>query len=330
MLMEEILLTGGLGFIGRNVLSELLSRNIRVHLLIRSNKQVPEYAKTELISPIFVDLEHLKSFEEQIEQRHFDTMFHIGAIRGGGRRVSRETYRRVNVEATERLAYIALKKSAKFIYCSSVGVFGAIPKQLPPTETTKRQGDNYYHYTKILAEEKLHALKPEGLQFVIIRPSITYGSDDYGFPYSLINMVNKGIFFNCTTPVKINMVDVQTLTQAFINAATYSVKNGSAYNLCDKTPVELKDLVNFIAQQLFQTNYSKMKTIPTSVFRLGEFVFDKILKNELWKTRFQLISKSWYYDPQPAAKELAITPKETIPNFKYVIDWYKNYSAKGD
>lgn len=150
--MKEVLLTGGLGFIGRNVLSELLKEDINVHLLVRPNKEIPEYAKTDLISPVFIDLEHLKNFEEQIGQRHFDTVFHIGAIRGGGR-VSREIYMKVHVEATECLAKIALKKSAKFIYCSSVGVFGAIPKQLPPTEATERQRDNSYHLGWKLREQ---------------------------------------------------------------------------------------------------------------------------------------------------------------------------------
>jgi nucleoside-diphosphate-sugar epimerase len=210
-----------------------------------------------------------------------------------------------------------------------VGVFGAIPKQLPPSEATERQRDNFYHATKILAEKKLHALKQHGLRFVIIRPSITYGTNDFGFPYSLIQMVDRGIFLNCTASVKINMIDVRTLAQAFISAATTSLKNGSAYNLCDKSPVELKDLVNFISQELFHSNYPKIKTLPLFAFRTGEFMFDKILKNDLWKARFQLISRSWYYDPNPAMKALAIIPKETIPNFKYVIDWYKNYAATG-
>ncbi len=326
--MKEILLTGGLGFIGRNLLSELAKKEIKVHLLVRPEKQIPKTAKTDLIRPIYTDLEQLYNFEGEIRKRHFDTIFHIGAIRGGGE-AGREAYKKVNVEATAHLAKIALEKKAKFIYCSSVGVFGAIPKQLPPTEATERQRDNYYHTTKILAEEKLHNLKEEGLNYVIIRPSITYGTDDFGFPYSLINMINKGIFINCADSVKINMVDIRTLVQAFINAATTSVKNGSAYNLCDRSPVDLKDLVKFISQQLFHSNYPKIKTLPTFAFRLGEFVFNKILKNELWKARFQLISRSWYYDPYPAMKALAIIPIETIPNFKYVIDWYKNYAALG-
>jgi nucleoside-diphosphate-sugar epimerase len=271
-------------------------------------------------------LEHLYSYEGEIRKRHFDTIFHIGAIRGGAQ-ASRETYKKVNVEATAHLAKIALERQAKFIFCSSVGVFGAIPRHLPPTEATDRQRDNYYHTTKILAEEKLHRLRGEGLNYVIIRPSITYGTDDFGFPYALINMINKGIFINCAASVKINMVDIRTLAQTFINAATTSVKNGSAYNLCDQSPVDLKDLVNFISQHLFHSNYPKIKTLPTFVFRLGEFVFARILKNEIWKARFQLISRSWYYDPQPAMEALTITPKETIPNFKYVIDWYKECST---
>jgi len=325
--MKEILLTGGLGFIGRNVLFRLLQENVAIHLVVRPDKIIPEYAKHERINPVFVDLEDIEGLQQRIRELQFDTVFHIGAIRGG-RNFKRDIYKKVNVDATEVLANISLEKSAKFIYCSSVGVFGAIPKQLPPTETTERQRDNYYHHTKILAEEILHHLKPKGLQFVIIRPSITYGTGDFGFPYSLIDMVNKGIFLHCASPVKITMGDIQTLAEAFIHAAKYEVENGCAYNVCDRSPVELKELVNFISQQLLHKDYPKIKTLPTFFFRLGEFTFDKIVKNELWKARFQLISKSWYYDPQPAMKDLKIVPKETIPNFSYVIDWYKECTGK--
>ena len=327
--MKEVLLTGGLGFIGRNLLAELLEQQVKVHLIIRPSTVLPAYAEHELIHPLRIDLEQTEIFDDTLKEHHFDTVFHIGAVRGG-RAVSRETYKRVNVDATEALARIAIERSAKFVYCSSVGVFGAIPKELPPSETTERQEDNYYHYTKILAEERLAELKKEGLEYVVIRPSITYGRDDFGFPYSLVNMVQKGVFLNCAAPVKIHMVDIRTLSQAFINAAARSVKNGTAYNLCDLQPVALKELVGFISQELFQTDYPKSKTLPTLAFRCGELFFKHLLRNELWTARFELISRSWYYDPQPAIEELGVQPGETIPNFRKTIEWYNAYSVQGD
>ncbi|MCP4403859.1 MAG: NAD(P)-dependent oxidoreductase, partial [bacterium] len=133
--MKEVLLTGGLGFIGRNLLAELLKKDVKICLLVRPNTQLPAYVEHELIHPVSVDLEQFDRFDDTLKERHFDTVFHIGAVRGG-RDVSRRVYKRVNVDATEALARVAIKKSAKFIYCSSVGVFGAIPKELPPSEAT--------------------------------------------------------------------------------------------------------------------------------------------------------------------------------------------------
>ncbi len=48
--MKEVLLTGGLGFIGRNVLAELINKDVKVHLLVRPETPLPEYAKHDVIS----------------------------------------------------------------------------------------------------------------------------------------------------------------------------------------------------------------------------------------------------------------------------------------
>jgi hypothetical protein len=79
---------------------------------------------------------------------------------------------------------------------------------------------------------------------------------------------------------------------------------------------------------LFEQPYPKIKTLPTFAFRIGEFLSGTVLQNELWKARFQLISHSWFYNPEQAVKDLHITPKETLPNFRYVIDWYKEVTKK--
>ena len=166
----------------------------------------------------------------------------------------------------------------------------------------------------------------DGLNLIIIRPTITYGIGDFGFPFSLIKMVDKGIFFRCRN-TKIHLVDVNYLAEAFIKATTLDLKNGSAYNVVDKNPVEICDLINFISQKLKGKNYPKIKTLPQVAFKIGK-KFSQLLKNEVWKTRFELISEDWYYDSKTAENDLQITPKETIPNFEYVINWYVKEKCK--
>ncbi|MFH2060964.1 MAG: NAD(P)-dependent oxidoreductase [Pseudomonadota bacterium] len=320
--MKEALLTGGLGFIGRNVVKLLVQNGIKLHMIVRPGSDISEISGNGLINIVQVDLENTLELARKMRPLMFDTVFHIGAIRGVCN-IKKSTYWKVNVEATECLAKLALERAAKFIFCSSVGVYGVIPKQLPPQATTQLQPDNFYHYTKVTSEKNLHRLKEKGLHFCIIRPSITYGTNDYGFPFSLINMVDKGIFLNSTSSVKINMVDVESLAQAFFNAAIYKVRNGSAFDICDNNPVNLKQIVDFINQNLKNKNYPWFKKLPPFMFKVGEYCSEKIFKSNAWKARFQLISRDWYYNPQQSKDELKIVPKETIPNFAYVIDWYK-------
>jgi nucleoside-diphosphate-sugar epimerase len=318
--MKKVLLTGGLGFIGKFLLKLLVEKNFEIYLLVRPATRIPDEFINKKIIPVFADLENIDGLVSAVNELPFDTVFHIGAIRGG-RASSQSTYWKVNVEATEVLAYAAMKRKAKFIFCSSVGVFGAIPKELPASEGTERQKDNYYHYTKIVAEERLKVLGVEGLRYIIIRPAVTYAPGDTGFPYGLIKLIDKGLFFLPYRHVCIHLTNATILAQAFMCAATLELLNGSAYIVADKEPVDLCLLADDIAESLGKRRgYYR---IPDFFFAIGEFLSGRVFKNELWKSRFQLISRSWYYDVRPMINDLGINPVETLRSFSTVIDWYK-------
>ncbi len=317
----NILITGGTGFIGGKLIERLIKENkFNITLLTRPSTKESKYSHLKnFVNIKIVNIENYSEIKNVFNQ-NFDCVYHIAAIRGSGYG-TKEEYIKSNVNYTKFLAEETLKQNGKFIFCSSVGVFGTIPKELPPTEATERVGDNYYHLSKIIAEDELQKMREDGLNLIIIRPTITYGIGDFGFPFSLIKMVDKGIFFRCRN-TKIHLVDVNYLAEAFIKAATLDLKNGSAYNVVDKNPVEICDLINFISQKLKGRNCPKIKTLPKIVFRIGK-KFSDLLRNEAWKTRFELISKNWFYDSRTAENNLKIIPKETIPNFEYVINWYK-------
>jgi nucleoside-diphosphate-sugar epimerase len=268
-----------------------------------------------------IDLEDTYSLQKYLINHQFDSIIHIGALRGG-RKFSNQQYSRVNILATEELCKNAKENNSRFIFCSSVGIFGAIPSELPATNETPRRQDNYYHYTKIEAEKIIQAYVRQGLDAVVVRPAIVYGIGDYGFPHTLIKLVDKKIMFLPDREVRIHLTNISTLVQAFLKLIEINITPGTAYIIADKEPVILSDLVDFIENEIRGQENPGSKKVNAWFFDWATAFF-KLLKNELWVNRLELISQSWYYDTYHSFKDLAIEPVQTIPAFKDVVNWYK-------
>ena len=322
---KKALLTGTAGFIGHHLARKLRQNGFQVTGVIRptsKRRQINKFSNSGDTTFLEVDLSDRIAIKRQLEKNTWDCIFHLGAVRGG-RNVSRRDYFQVNVEATEEIGEFARKTGTKLVFCSSVGVYGAIPQILPAQINTPFQDDNFYHYTKIEAERRLQRLVSQGLDCTIIRPAITYGEGDYGFPYMLVKLIDRGAFFLPFTAVKIHLADVDMLCEAFVAAAERSLTPGSICNVADLEPVELKSLVDFICLQLKNRTYPNWKRLPRLGFRLGEKAAD-LLNSDLWKARFELISRSWYYDVSSVGKELGVPQSYTIPTFEKVITWYRS------
>jgi len=324
---EKILITGSSGFIGRNVLRQLLQKKYEITALIRPHTTASRIAEfTANVKFVEIDLADNAKLKTFLDTNSFDIIIHIGALRGG-RKCSKENYFNTNVNATEQLVLNAQQHNSAFIFCSSVGVFGAIPLELPANNSTKRQPDNYYHFTKIRAESIIQKHVMYGLKATIIRPAITYGINDFGFPYTLIKLIDNKLLYLPDSEVRIHLTDVELLSQVFLKLTESDFTPGVEYNVADKEPVELHELANFISKELRGQSYPSKKNIDMKYFRRGEKI-SRFYKNELWTARFELISRSWYYDTIETYNDLLIKPIETIPNFKIVTDWYKQINTK--
>lgn len=319
---KKILLTGITGFIGRNVAREIINKDHDIICLIRPGTPIERWQDFQnRITPEFIDLADISGLKSFLANNRFDIILHIGALRGG-RKYSRSEYFQVNVNATEQLMINAWNNDSEFIFCSSVGVFGAIPDQLPADNDTTKNPDNYYHFTKIRAERLLQSYVLKGLKGIIIRPSIAYGPYDYGFPYTLVKLIDKKLLYLPDSPIKINLTHIDLLTQAFEKALETDQPSGSEFIVADSKPVEIHELADYISTQIHGEPYSRKKKLPLSWFRNGEKIAT-LLHNELWTARFELISRSWFYDTAYAMNELGLKKVETIPGFKIVTDWYK-------
>jgi len=316
------LVSGVTGFIGKNLAAKLCTHGYRVTALVRPSANRSSLGALHgAVSFLDADLSDIHGLERQLSRHRWDVVFHLGAIRGV-RSITKQSYFTVNVEATEVLGRYARQAGAKLIFCSSVGVYGTTPRILPPPRDSNFWADNIYHSTKIEAEKRLQFLVRRGLACVILRPGITYGTDDYGFPYLLIKLIDNGILILPTQPIQIHLVDVDTLCDAFLASAIRSIESGTVYNVLDANPVMLNDLVDFINFELKGRSYPRWKHIPKAFFRLAE-ITASLLHNPSWKARFELLSRSWYYDTDAIDTSLGVTQLATIPNFGKVVNWYK-------
>lgn len=327
----KILLTGITGFIGGHVCQRMLTDNIADTLigLVRPGTDAARYQHFgKSVQIIETALTDVAAIEALFARHHFDWVVHLAAQRGSGT-ASRAEFESSNIEAPLVLAKAALKYRARLVFCSSVGVFGTIPKDLPPTEATVRVGDNYYHYTKIEAEKRLLALQTQGLQLVIVRPIITYGIGDRGFPFQLIKLTAQGFLWLPIQDIQIHLVDVRTLSDVFLRILQTPESIGKTYTVTDQAPVSLTTLVNHIALKVMGRPYPRWKRCPTVFYRLAEFGFERVLHNETWLTRVKLMSRDWYYDGTLVEQDLRLHLKPTIPNIDDVIEWYNNINRKG-
>lgn len=319
---KRVLITGITGLIGRSVLEKLflVDNELQITALVRPNTKQSRFNKyLDKIKLEFIDLSNTDGIIKHLEKQSYDVIIHIGALRGG-RKFSKKMYYQTNVKSTEQIVEHSLINNTRLLFCSSVGVFGAIPDEMPANNETRYKEDNYYHYTKIVCEKIINKAILKGLDAVILRPSITYGTGDIGFPYQLIKLVKNRLFPMTNKNIWIHLCNIDTIATAFVKLVTEkSAITCKAFNIADLEPVQLRDLVNYIHRYIYNKNYPRFLTIDNGILYFGEKIA-RLFKNELWISRFELISHSWFYQVHDAYDALDLPSHYTIPDIKLIIN----------
>ena len=322
--MPRLLITGITGLIGKSVLNAILAEHLdyQISAFIRPDTVPERYAafRTQL-EIVKLDLADTTAVKQYLADNVFDVVLHIGALRGG-RKFSRDEFISSNLTSTQLLVEHCLLHQSKLLYCSSVGVYGSIPEELPANNETERNADNCYHYTKIESERFINRAVIRGLNAAVLRPSIVYGRGDLGFPHQLVKLVDKRYFPLINKRIWIHLCHIDTITAAFMWLLKNDFKPGLALNVADREPVQLQELVNFVSRQLRGDNYDPSRRIDQLFFRLGERVA-KMLRYELWTSRFQLISRSWFYYVADTYVLMGLKETFTIPGIQITIADYQ-------
>lgn len=312
-----MLITGATGFIGSHVARRLaMDATLRVVAIVRKEQNYKNTALLQehgihLIEGQFYDAEQMAAV---FDAHAIDHIIHIAAMRGGGAGSDQE-YQQVNIRGTEILLNLAQQHEVKrFIYCSSVGVFGSIPVRVPATLDTPLQADGAYHASKLASEQLVLQAVKEGLDGYIVRPTITYGPGDDGFPQTLVKLVQKRMLLVPFRDVKIHLADVAKVADMFYRLVTGPAISHRIFIAADEKPITLKEIANLIYRHFYGKDYPGFLRMPDLVYRSAR-VFFSAIHNDMWLTRIRLISESWYYDIRPAIDYLNFEPANTSTRF---------------
>jgi len=321
MKKEHIFITGATGFIGSHVTEHFISNNsYQIVTVVRKTADYKKVASFRKKGAIVLEGDF---FDTRIIDRIFHEfpihhVIHLASLRGAGF-AAKQVYYKVNVAGTEILLEHSLRNNIKkFIFCSSVGVLGTIPTDLPATMNTQLNADNTYHKSKLLAEDKVREFMELGLDAYIVRPTISYGHGDRGFPKTLVDLVRRRLLFLPNEDIHIHLLNVRKFAELLNQMIGFRSPQKRAFFAADANPISLEKLVNLIHFHYHGSQYPSYLRLPNQIFDLLS-IFFRLLSYEKWLTRTLLISKSWYYDITDIVNTFEYTPARTEDSFIKVM-----------
>jgi nucleoside-diphosphate-sugar epimerase len=265
----NILVTGGSGFIGTNLTTELLKEGHKVTIYDKLKSQT--YPDLCIVGDIR-DKEKLTS-----SMRGVDAVYHLAAEHRDNVR-PRSLYYEVNVGGAENIVY-ALKKNGvnRLIYTSTVAVYGLNSGE--HSEDSPIKPFNDYGWSKYKSEQVFEKWVSTDYTkcLAIVRLSVIFGEGNRGNVYNLLSQIVSDRFIMVGNGKnKKSMGYIDNLSQ-FLITLLESTPGRHLYNYADKPDLNMEEFVRLALNALGKKTDLNFR-IPYAVGLLGGYVFDFLAK----------------------------------------------------
>lgn len=326
----KILITGAAGFIGSHLVDLLLEEGVpvnRLRLLIPTGESLKNLPK-EKFDIVRGDIRDKKVIKKAMQG--IDIIYHLAArIDFDGK--SYEEYEIINVEGTQNLLDECInKKIKKFVFFSSIGVFGlpaGIGNIVNWDEKHPKTYTNFYGQSKLEGEERVvEAYEKWGIPYAIIRPASVYGPREQGPTLALYKAIKNNQFIMIGNGLnKMHYVYVKDLVKA-ARLAEQSPKKSGDYIIAGAEPETLREIVKFISASIDKKvpNFY----IPKNIALPLSYVLNSIgrllgIKSPLFPSRVKTMTTTYFYNIKKAKAELGYNPKVNFKKGAEITgDWY--------
>lgn len=327
----DVLVTGGTGFVGANVVRELLAEGATVRVLARpaSDRRALAGLRVEVMEGDLVDP---RSVARAVAGVH--VVFHVAADYRLWAPDPAPLYR-ANVEGTRAVLEAAGEAGVgRIVYTSTVGALG-IPKDGTPgteaTPVTLADMVGPYKRSKFLAEQVAVERARAGLPVVIVNPSAPVGPWDVK-PTPTGQMIvdfMRGRLYG-TLDTGLNLVHVRDVARGHLLAAERG-KPGERYILGAEN-LSLADIVRRLAA--ITGRPAPRLRVPYAVAWCGALCMEGVARVTRRPPPFSLTAvrmarKRMYFSPARAVRELGLPQTDTREALRAAVEWFTGHGYAG-
>jgi nucleoside-diphosphate-sugar epimerase len=256
----RVLVTGASGFVGTALCRELLARGHTVRAAVRGTGG-PE-GHPEMHPVLVPDL--AARFDRRALLEDIDVVVHLAAI--AHRSAQEAEIRRLNVDATVRLAEAAAGVARRFVFLSSVKVHGEDSGEGAYVETAATRPQDAYGRAKLDAERALGEIAARtGIELALIRPPLVYGPGVKANFLRLLRWVDSGLPLPfASMRNRRSLIYVGNLADAVARCVEHPRATGP-FIVSDDEIVSTPELVARIAKSLERP--ARLVRVPPAVLR---------------------------------------------------------------
>jgi nucleoside-diphosphate-sugar epimerase len=321
----KILVTGGSGFLGINLIRHLINRGFNdIRSLDIEEFTYPENDRVESITGDIRDKDNVSAAMDDVEM-----VIHTAAALP---LYKKEEIYSTDVEGTENLLEEAFRRGVKrFIHISSTAVYG-IPDHHPLYETDRLDGVGDYGKAKIMAEEVCLRYRGRGLCVPILRPKSFIGPERLGVFALLYDWAKDGRGFPMIGSGKnrYQLLDVEDLCHAIYLTMTLDKKRvNDTFNIGARDFTTMKE--DYQAVLDFAGFGKKIRGFPAwpviTILRVLEF----FRLSPLYKWVYETASKDSFVSIEKAERTIEYSPVYSnkdalIRNYQWYLDNLDTFS----
>lgn len=320
---DEILVTGGTGFLGRTLVPYLARIGYRQRVLTRNpqhNRWLTTLKQVKVVSGDLLDIVSLRSAAQGCRY-----VVHAGGLFSMWN--DAESFRLHNVIGTRNLlCTIQETEVERIVHVSSIAVIGK-PSTDPITEETPANPADAYQSSKLATERVVWEFANKNVNAVILRPGAFYGPfGQYAFNRLFFRDPMRGVIMQIHGGHHV-------IFPAFIRDVAHGIhlalekgRNGELYNLCGD-PITHRHAFDIVCDEakLMWPRLNVPEWLGLAIARFLTGVANYTQQEPFWPQNLSsYVFNDWRVSTEKATRELGFIATDFRAGVRETLAWYQN------